>query len=115
MNPELFVVDAFTAERFHGNPAGVCLLDGPADPGWMQAIAAEVGAPETAFVSPAERWSGAEFDLRWFTPMLEVSLCGHATLAASHVLWSIGRVKGLAPISFRTASGSLRAACAPDG
>jgi PhzF family phenazine biosynthesis protein len=102
----LAVVDAFTASPFAGNPAAVCLLDGPADPGWMQRVAAEMRHSETAFVAP-----GSEaFGLRWFTPAVEVELCGHATLAAAHVLWEGGRVDPGEAIGFDTASGRLRAA-----
>ena len=83
MGAPLFVVDAFTEAPFGGNPAAVCLLDAPADPVWMQTVAAEMNLSETAFVVPA----GAAFGLRWFTPEVEVDLCGHATLASAHVLW----------------------------
>src|SRR3954452_4500881 len=72
-----FVVDAFTDAVFGGNPAGVGLLDAPADAGWMQRVAAEFRHAETAFVVP--RTDGT-YDLRWFTPLVEVDLCGHATL-----------------------------------
>ena len=73
---KLFQVDAFTSEKFKGNPAAVCLLDEPAEPTWMQAVAEEMNLSETAFVSP--RTDG--FDLRWFTPNQEEDLCGHATI-----------------------------------
>ncbi|SFW61836.1 PhzF family phenazine biosynthesis protein [Amycolatopsis australiensis] len=79
----LFVVDAFTDRAFAGNPAGVVLLDEPADPAWMQAVAAEMKHAETAFVVTAA--PGAK-PLRWFTPEVEVALCGHATLATTHIL-----------------------------
>lgn len=82
---KIFMVDAFTAEPFHGNPAAVCLLDRPADPGWMQAVAAELNHSETAFVDRSAPGEG--IGLRWFTPAGEVDLCGHATMAAAHVLW----------------------------
>ncbi|PXY30980.1 PhzF family phenazine biosynthesis protein [Prauserella muralis] len=78
----LFVVDAFTDSAFRGNPAGVVLLDTPAEAAWMQAVAAELRHSETAFVVTAEEPK----PLRWFTPETEVDLCGHATLAAAHVL-----------------------------
>lgn len=77
-----FLVDAFTEVAFRGNTAAVVLLDGPADPAWMQSVAAEFKHPETAFVE----LGGREVPLRWFTPTTEVELCGHATLAAGHVL-----------------------------
>jgi predicted PhzF superfamily epimerase YddE/YHI9 len=79
----LYVVDAFTAAPFSGNPAGVVLLEGPADPAWMQSVAAELKHAETAFV---ETGSDGPKPLRWFTPTTEVALCGHATLATAHVL-----------------------------
>jgi PhzF family phenazine biosynthesis protein len=99
----LFQVDAFTDRAFRGNPAAVVLLDEPADAAWMQAVAAEMNLAETAFLVPA---GAAAFDLRWFTPTVEVDLCGHATLASAHVLWSEGRVDEEA-ITFATRSGEL--------
>ncbi len=102
MGAPLFVVDAFTEAAFGGNPAAVCLLDGPAEPEWMQAVATEMNLSETAFVTPA----GAEFGLRWFTPSVEVPLCGHATLASAHVLWD-GWLPVDVPARFQTASGLL--------
>jgi predicted PhzF superfamily epimerase YddE/YHI9 len=78
------VVDAFTDRPFSGNPAAVCLLGAPAELEWMQAVAAEINLSETAFVCRR----GEVFDLRWFTPTVEVELCGHATLASAHVLWA---------------------------
>jgi predicted PhzF superfamily epimerase YddE/YHI9 len=79
----LYVVDAFTDTAFAGNPAGVVLLDQPADPAWMQSVAAELKHAETAFV---ETGGTGPRPLRWFTPTVEVDLCGHATLATGHVL-----------------------------
>src|SRR5690606_27259029 len=80
---ELTVVDAFTDVPFAGNPAAVCVLEAPAPEAWMQAVAAEMNLSETAFLVPTGdlRWS-----LRWFTPTVEVDLCGHATLASARVL-----------------------------
>ncbi len=102
MGAPLFVVDAFSDVAFGGNPAAVCLLDEPATVQWMQSVAAEMNLSETAFVSPA----GAEFGLRWFTPTVEVDLCGHATLASAHVLWD-GWVPLDVSVRFQTASGLL--------
>ncbi len=99
---KLFQVDAFTSEKFKGNPAAVCLLEKPADPQWMQDVAAEMNLSETAFVSP--RSDG--FDLRWFTPTQEENLCGHATLASAHVLFEQGLLKN-EPANFFTKSGKL--------
>jgi PhzF family phenazine biosynthesis protein len=107
----LFQVDAFTAAPFAGNPAAVCLLDREVAPGWMQQVAAEMNLSETAFVRPAGSGDDAAFGLRWFTPAVEVELCGHATLASAHVLWSEGRVPAGRPIRFQTLSGEL---CAND-
>lgn len=82
----LFTVDAFSGVPFAGNPAAVCLLDGPRPDAWMQALAREMNLSETAFLLP----EGDGWRLRWFTPAVEVALCGHATLASAHVLWSEG-------------------------
>ena len=99
-------VDAFTDVAFRGNPAAVCLLDAPRDAAWMQSVAAEMNLAETAFV-----WREAEaYRLRWFTPAVEVPLCGHATLAAAHVLYETARAKPDAEIAFDTLSGRLLAA-----
>jgi len=98
----LHLVDAFAERPFTGNPAAVCLLDGPRSDAWMQQLAFELGYSETAYVTRAESGS---YSLRWFTPTMEVALCGHATLASAHVLWSIGRAQG--PIRFETQSGVL--------
>jgi predicted PhzF superfamily epimerase YddE/YHI9 len=83
-----FIVDAFADRAFAGNSAGVVLLDAPADPAWMQAVAAEMRHSETAFVVVGEGGEGVEGpkSLRWFTPAAEVALCGHATVATTHVL-----------------------------
>jgi PhzF family phenazine biosynthesis protein len=103
------VVDAFTDAAFRGNPAGVVLLDAPADASWMQHVATEMRHSETAFVLPRP---DGDHDLRWFTPAVEVDLCGHATLATAHVLLS-GGLPG--PFAFHTRSGVLRASGSPDG
>ncbi len=107
--PQLLQIDAFTDQPFGGNPAAVCLLDAPADPNWMQRVAAEMNLAETAFLVPR----GDRFGLRWFTPTVEVELCGHATLASAHALWQVGCVPAGARITFETASGVLTAE--PDG
>lgn len=98
-------VDAFAAEPFSGNPAVVCLLDAPRDAAWMQHVAAEMNLSETAFLVP--RPDG--FDLRWFTPAVEVDLCGHATLASAHALWDSGRLVAHETARFHTRSGVLTA------
>ncbi|MEV6344913.1 PhzF family phenazine biosynthesis protein [Actinoplanes sp. NPDC051851] len=106
------IVDAFTDRPFAGNPAGVVVLDGDAfpDDDWMQRVAAEVNLSETAFLHRRTGDPEADWALRWFTPAVEVALCGHATLAAAHVLNTPGTVR------FRTVrSGVLSADLAPDG
>jgi PhzF family phenazine biosynthesis protein len=100
----LFQVDAFAGEAFRGNPAAVVVLDEPAGDAWQQAVAAEMNLSETAFLRAT---GAATYDLRWFTPTVEVDLCGHATLASAHVLWSEGFVSGDAPVHFDTRSGPL--------
>jgi PhzF family phenazine biosynthesis protein len=94
----MLVVDAFADRPFAGNPAGVCLLDGPADEAWMQQVAKEMRHSETAFARPVDDG----FELRWFTPEVEVALCGHATLATAHALFESGRAPEGRPIRFHT-------------
>src|SRR5579862_683220 len=103
----LFQVDAFTSRAVAGNPAAVCLLEQPAEPGWMQAVAAEMNLSETAFLCPQD----GGFNLRWFTPTIEGELCGHATIASSHVLWESGRLPSDSQARFHTLSGLLTADC----
>ena len=98
----IFQVDAFTDRPFHGNPAGVCLLDQDAGDAWLQSVAAEMNLSETAFVWPKNPWK-----IRYFTPRVEVPLCGHATLSAGHVLWGNGLVQTDQPIRFKSPSGEL--------
>ena len=110
MSLPLYQVDAFSQRPFAGNPAGVCLL--PAgdpraqDAGWMQNVAREMNLSETAFLRPR----GEGFELRWFTPAMEVDLCGHATLASAHVLFERGTLAADQEARFHTASGLLTAA-----
>jgi PhzF family phenazine biosynthesis protein len=98
-------VDAFADRPFTGNPAAVCILPSPANPEWMQQVAREMNLAETAFL--VRRGDG--FDLRWFTPTVEVDLCGHATLASAHVLWEEGRLGPAETARFHTCSGVLTA------
>ncbi len=105
MRVPLHQVDAFADGPFTGNPAAVCLLDGPAAAEWMQALAAEMNLSETAFLHR----EGDAFPLRWFTPAAEVELCGHATLASAHVLWSTGVAAPDAVLRFATLGGELTA------
>ena len=104
MSLPIFVVDAFASEAFGGNPAAVVLVHGPE--GWMQQVAAEMRHSETAFVRARD--DGA-FDLRWFSPEVEVDLCGHATLASAHVLFETGRLERGATARFHTRGGELTA------
>jgi PhzF family phenazine biosynthesis protein len=101
----LWQVDAFTDRPFSGNPAAVCYLDTPRDGSWLQTVAAEMNLSETAFVRPIERG----YELRWFTPKVEVDLCGHATLASAHVLWAANIAPRESCIEFHTRSGKLTA------
>jgi len=98
MTTPIWQVDAFATEPFRGNPAAVCILDEPRPEAWMQGVALEMNLSETAFLVP--RNDG--FQLRWFTPACEVRLCGHATLASAHVLWSEGMVEPSRPIAFHS-------------
>ena len=106
MHIPFFHVDAFASERFKGNPAGVCLLGKALPDAVMQSIAAENNLPETAFVLRGRE----HLELRWFTPAVEVDLCGHATLAAAHVLFAHTRAPSgasVARIEFQSKSGPL--------
>jgi PhzF family phenazine biosynthesis protein len=100
----MYIVDAFTGKPFSGNPAAVCIADGVIDATWMQDVAREMNLSETAYVSSRE--DGA-YDLRWFTPAVEVDLCGHATLASAHVLWEQELAPPAGEIVFHTRSGAL--------
>lgn len=106
MSLDLYQVDAFTDRPFGGNPAAVCLLPEPRDAEWMQLVAREMNLSETAFLHPEEEGG---WRLRWFTPAVEVELCGHATLASAHVLWEAGRLSPGEPARFHTLSGLLTA------
>jgi PhzF family phenazine biosynthesis protein len=104
MTIPLFHVDAFTHRPFAGNPAAVCLLPSRMEDSWLQAVAREMNLSETAFLITQPD----HFELRWFTPKVEVDLCGHATLASAHILWQQGQATG-AEIRFSTRSGILKA------
>jgi PhzF family phenazine biosynthesis protein len=101
----LLQIDAFTDQPFRGNPAAVCLLDRERDAVWMQSVGSEMNLSETAFLLPrADGWS-----LRWFTPTIEVALCGHATLASAHALWEEKLLAANETARFHTKSGLLTA------
>ncbi len=104
-------VDAFTASPFAGNPAAVCVLASPLADGLMQQIAAEMNLSETAFLLP----DADGYRLRWFTPAVEVDLCGHATLASAHVLWTEGHLPAEREARFHTRSGLLTARLGKSG
>ncbi len=110
MSQLIYQVDAFTHQAFAGNPAGVCILPGAAPDAWMQALAREMNLSETAFLVPQV----GGFGLRWFTPAVEVKLCGHATLASAHVLWETGALRPDEPARFHTLSGLLVASRSGD-
>jgi len=101
----IITVDAFTDRPFSGNPAAVCVLPEPRPDAWLQDVAREMNLSETAFL--VKREDG--FDLRWFTPTVEVALCGHATLASAHVLWQTGVLRPDEQARFHTKSGLLTA------
>jgi len=105
MTQAIVQVDAFTSTPFTGNPAAVCVLREARDAAWMQHVAAELNLAETAFLTPF----ADGFNLRWFTPTLEVDLCGHATLASAHVLWEDALLPQTEAARFHTRSGLLTA------
>lgn len=105
MSQIIYQVDAFAHKPFTGNPAGVCILERPRDEQWMQDVAMEMNLSETAFL---ERTDDG-FNLRWFTPRVEVDLCGHATLAGAHILWETGVIHATQEARFHTRSGLLTA------
>jgi PhzF family phenazine biosynthesis protein len=105
MAQPIAVVDAFTAEPYHGNPAGICVLPAAASDEWMQSVAIEMNHAETAFLVKFDD----AYNLRWFTPGGEVDLCGHATLASAHYLWETGLLAANEQARFHTRSGLLTA------
>ena len=106
MSIKIFQVDAFTSEPFKGNPAAVCILEKEMTDSWMTGVAANMNLSETAFIIATEEKN--KYKLRWFTPKVEVDLCGHATLATAHVLYENNYVPSLEAISFETKSGILK-------
>ena len=105
MTVKIYQVDAFTSTPFGGNPAGVCILQGPVPEEWMRNVAREMNLSETAFLLP----QADGYNLRWFTPAVEVDLCGHATLASAHILWETGLLLPGQEARFYTRSGLLTA------
>src|SRR5215212_897363 len=105
MTLPLTIVDAFTSAPFEGNPAAVCILDAARDENWMRRVACEANLPATTFVhSMADG-----FGLRWFARDVELQLCGHGTLATSHVIWESGMKGADQPLRFHTTGGVLTA------
>src|ERR1039457_7349612 len=105
MSIRVVQVDAFTDRPFAGNPAAVCVLREAASEQWMRDVAREMNLSETAFLVPED----GGFRLRWFTPAVEVDLCGHATVASAHVLWQYGHLPAGAQAPVYTRSGLLLA------
>jgi PhzF family phenazine biosynthesis protein len=105
LNIKIYQVDAFTEKPFSGNPAAVCLLPQAREAAWMQAMGKEMNLSETAFLLKQEDG----YNLRWFTPAVEVDLCGHATLASAHILWETGILRREEQARFHTRSGELTA------
>ena len=100
---KIYKVDAFTSIPYQGNPAAICVLDNPVEDQWMQAVASEMNLAETAYLLK----EGDSFRLRWFTPTVEMDICGHATLASAHILWEQGYVLKGSAINFKTLSGEI--------
>jgi PhzF family phenazine biosynthesis protein len=105
MGQTIYQVDAFTSRPFAGNPAAVCIMSALGPEAWMRDVAREMNLAETAFLAPKEDG----FNLRWFTPTVEVELCGHATLASAHILWETGVLRPDEQARFYTRSGLLTA------
>lgn len=105
MGPKIYQVDAFTDKAFQGNPAAVCILSEPLEESWAQKLAMEMNLSETAFLYKDK----GHYQLRWFTPAVEVALCGHATLASAHILWEENYLDPQETAIFETKSGILRA------
>src|ERR1700730_3882140 len=105
MSLTIYQVDAFTAKPFAGNPAAVCILPQPGDARWMQQVATEMNLSETAFLYKQDDG----YSLRWFTPAVEVDLCGHATLASAHILWEADHLQTSEQDRLFTRSGLLTA------
>ncbi|MEE4117299.1 MAG: PhzF family phenazine biosynthesis protein [Marinilabiliaceae bacterium] len=103
MNKLLFHVDAFTAEPFQGNPAGVMISSGVLTEEFMQTLAAELNLSETAFLSPQD----GGYRIRFYTPETEIELCGHATLSAAHILYENELVQAEAPLRLFSRAGEL--------
>ena len=102
---ELSIINTFTEKAFKGNPASVCFLREEKDSSWMQKVAKEINLPTTAFIHSLNK----EYHLRWFTPITEIPICGHGTLASSYFLWEKGFMDKDKCITYKTKSGVLKA------
>src|SRR5690554_2519891 len=105
MTIKYYLADAFTDQQFLGNPAGICMMEGPAQEQWMQALAGEINQPATAFLYPYKDG----FYARWFSPKKEIMLCGHATIATTHILYEQGIVQEGSIIKYYYKNGLLEA------
>ncbi|WP_089984638.1 PhzF family phenazine biosynthesis protein [Lysinibacillus fusiformis] len=105
MNSQFYFINAFTKEKFKGNPAAIVFLREKRSEEWMKYLAKELNQPITAFIS---KENGNNYQLRWFTPTKEIDLCGHGTLGAAHILWSEGFSSSESTINFYTQSGLLQ-------
>src|SRR5947199_10817711 len=110
MGVRIVQVDAFASRPFSGNPAAVCILPAPQDGRWMQDVATEMNLAETAFLHPENEG----YRLRWFTPTVEMALCGHATRASAQVLWEEVHLPADQQAGFHTQSRLLLAVQAGD-
>src|SRR5437764_7070613 len=109
MSIRIVQVDAFTTQPYAGNPAAVCVLPEAPGESWMRHVAREMNLSETAFLIPQNGAHDGGYHLRWFTPAVEVDLCGHATVASAHVLWEDGHLPAGKQARFHTRSGLLTA------
>jgi PhzF family phenazine biosynthesis protein len=105
MNSQFYFINAFTKEKFKGNPAAIVFLKEKRSEEWMKSLAKEFNQPITTFIS---KENGDNYHLRWFTPIKEIDLCGHGTLGAAHILWTEGFSSSESTINFCTQSGILR-------
>ncbi|MCK1993732.1 PhzF family phenazine biosynthesis protein [Peribacillus muralis] len=105
MNNRIYFINAFSKEKFKGNPAAIVFLSEKRSEEWLKSLAAELNQPITTFIRPK---GGNNYQLRWFTPINEIDLCGHGTLGAAHVLWSEGFSSSESAIYFHTQAGLLR-------
>ncbi|KWW21233.1 hypothetical protein AS888_16675 [Peribacillus simplex] len=104
MNNQFYFINAFSKEKFKGNPAAIVFMNKNRSDAWMISLAGELNQPITTFIEPK---GGNSYQLRWFTPTEEIDLCGHGTLGAAHILWSEGFTSSESAITFHTHAGIL--------